>query len=48
LEVAANNEAAIHLYQAFGFKPAGTRKQYYQTPEGRMDALILVYKPSYT
>lgn len=48
LEVAANNASALHLYQAFGFKREGMRKQYYQTSQGRVDALILVYKPSYT
>lgn len=48
LEVALNNHAAIHLYQKFGFKRAGVRKQYYQTALGREDALILVYKSSYT
>jgi ribosomal-protein-alanine N-acetyltransferase len=48
LEVALNNEAAIHLYEAFGFKREGMRKHYYQTTAGRVDALILVHKPSYT
>ncbi|MFA6036920.1 MAG: ribosomal protein S18-alanine N-acetyltransferase [Legionellales bacterium] len=48
LEVALNNAAALRLYESFGFKRAGVRKEYYQTPEGRVDALILVYKPSYT
>jgi [ribosomal protein S18]-alanine N-acetyltransferase len=48
LEVAANNMSAIRLYQTFGFKQEGMRKQYYQTPDGRVDALILVYKYSYT
>jgi len=32
LEVRASNEGAIALYQSFGFKEAGRRKQYYQNP----------------
>ncbi|MGA2655507.1 MAG: ribosomal protein S18-alanine N-acetyltransferase [Gammaproteobacteria bacterium] len=47
LEVARNNVAALHLYQSLGFSQQGLRKEYYQTPNGREDALILVYKPSY-
>jgi [ribosomal protein S18]-alanine N-acetyltransferase len=39
LEVAATNLAAISLYQKFGFKTAGTRRQYYQ--DTGEDALIL-------
>ncbi|MGL5034247.1 MAG: ribosomal protein S18-alanine N-acetyltransferase [Microcystaceae cyanobacterium] len=39
LEVKASNQTAIALYQKYGFKVAGTRKNYYQkTGE---DALIL-------
>jgi ribosomal-protein-alanine N-acetyltransferase len=38
LEVKANNNKAIALYQKFGFKQAGLRKKYYPTGE---DALIL-------
>jgi ribosomal-protein-alanine N-acetyltransferase len=48
LEVAQNNEAALRLYQSLGFMQEGMRKEYYLTPHGRIDALILVYKPSYT
>lgn len=48
LEVAQNNLAAIRLYESHGFKPKGQRKKYYQTPEGLIDALILVYESDYT
>lgn len=48
LEVAENNAAALRLYQSLGFSQQGKRKQYYQTQNGLVDALILVYKPSYT
>lgn len=39
LEVRVSNAAAIALYQKFGFKTAGRRRNYYQNP--REDALIL-------
>lgn len=39
LEVRPSNETAIALYNAFGFKEAGRRKQYYHDPTE--DALIL-------
>lgn len=39
LEVRKSNQAAIALYQKFGFKIAGTRKKYYQ--DNQEDALIL-------
>ncbi|NEP18283.1 MAG: ribosomal protein S18-alanine N-acetyltransferase [Leptolyngbya sp. SIO4C1] len=38
LEVRVSNQAAIQLYQKFGFQTAGQRKQYYADGE---DALIL-------
>ncbi|MBD1399175.1 ribosomal protein S18-alanine N-acetyltransferase [Pelovirga terrestris] len=38
LEVRENNQAAINLYQACGFKLQGRRKKYYQDGE---DALLL-------
>lgn len=43
LEVAADNQAALGLYQKFGFQEAGRRPKYY--PSGA-DALILWYKMS--
>lgn len=42
LEVAADNAAAIGLYESAGFAPAGRRRSYYLTPEGqRIDALVM-------
>ncbi len=32
LEVRESNAAAIHLYQALGFRPAGRRENYYNNP----------------
>ncbi len=39
LDVRISNQAAISLYQKFGFREAGRRKDYYRHP--REDALIL-------
>ena len=39
LEVRVSNQAAISLYQKFGFKVAGTRPRYYK--DNNEDALIL-------
>ena len=39
LEVVTSNQGAINLYKKFGFKVAGTRKNYY--PKTGEDALIL-------
>ena len=39
LEVRPSNEAAIALYQSFGFEEVGRRKNYYDLP--KEDALIL-------
>lgn len=42
LEVAADNAAALALYQALGFVVAGRRKDYYRTPDGiRIDAMVM-------
>ncbi len=42
LEVSAENAPAIALYESAGFHPAGRRRGYYSTPEGRaIDALVL-------
>ena len=42
LEVAADNDAAIALYEGLGFKIAGARKAYYQRTGGaNVDAVIL-------
>ncbi|WP_308514206.1 ribosomal protein S18-alanine N-acetyltransferase [uncultured Turicimonas sp.] len=42
LEVRRSNDPAVALYKKFGFKTVGTRKNYYKTPTGREDALIMV------
>jgi len=39
LEVRSGNQAAIALYQRYGFKPSGTRRAYYRDGE---DALVMV------
>jgi len=41
LEVEENNEAARKLYRRFSFEEVGRRQAYYQTAQGRRDALIL-------
>lgn len=42
LEVAADNESALHLYRSFGFVEAGRRKRYYSRADGSYaDALVL-------
>jgi ribosomal-protein-alanine N-acetyltransferase len=42
LEVAADNAAAIALYEGAGFAKSGRRKGYFQTPDGtRIDALVM-------
>jgi ribosomal-protein-alanine N-acetyltransferase len=38
LEVRHTNVSAQHLYQRFGFVPAGVRKKYY---ENRDDAIVM-------
>ncbi len=43
LEVRPSNEAALDLYQHFGFVRIGVRKGYYPAPIGREDALVLVH-----
>lgn len=41
LEVRVSNAAAIALYNALGFNEMGIRRNYYQGPEGREDALLM-------
>ena len=42
LEVAADNQAAIRLYEGAGFVQTGQRPQYYRKPDGtRVDAVLL-------
>lgn len=42
LEVRVSNQSAIHLYRSVGFFEVGLRRQYYPTPEGREDALVMM------
>jgi ribosomal-protein-alanine N-acetyltransferase len=44
LEVRRSNQGAIHLYERFGFRAAGTRRRYYQ--DNGEDALIMWRTPS--
>lgn len=50
LEVRVSNQAAISLYEKFGFKTAGRRRRYYQ--DNGEDALILwlsgIHQPEFT
>jgi len=41
LEVAADNVAAIGLYEAAGFGRVGLRKGYYPHPDGAKDAVVM-------
>ncbi len=41
LEVAADNEAALSLYKAAGFKVIGTRPRYYIRAGGPVDAVMM-------
>ena len=41
LEVRASNAAATSLYRSAGFVEIGWRKDYYQTPVGREDAMMM-------
>ncbi len=45
LEVAADNLAALALYDAAGFRQAGRRRGYYATATGPVDALVLSRAP---
>ena len=44
LEVRTSNDAAIAMYQRFGFRPAGTRPRYYH--DNGEDALIMWLEPA--
>ena len=40
LEVSEDNLPAIHLYEKFGFKQVGVRKNYYQDKDGMIMSLL--------
>jgi len=44
LEVAEDNEAAIHLYRSLGFQPIGRRPAYYRRADGRVAAITFSKK----
>ena len=44
LEVRQSNDAAIRLYEQFGFRPAGVRRRYYQ--DNGEDAVIMWRTPA--
>jgi ribosomal-protein-alanine N-acetyltransferase len=41
LEVAATNAAARALYESAGWHRTGLRKDYYKSPQGRIDAIVM-------
>lgn len=41
LEVRSSNAAARALYQSLGFSETGARPNYYATPDGREDAILM-------
>ena len=41
LEVRSSNAAARALYQSLGFSETGARRNYYSTPDGREDAVLM-------
>lgn len=41
LEVRKGNSAAVKLYKKLGFVQIAVRKQYYQVPGGREDAIVM-------
>lgn len=43
LEVRESNLNAYHLYESYGFNEIGRRPNYYPTPKGHEDALIMAY-----
>ena len=47
LEVAVDNVAALALYAGLGFGEVGRRSNYYRRPGGRVDALVLRWRPSH-
>ena len=47
LEVAVDNVAALALYAELGFGEVARRRNYYRRPHGRVDALVLQWRPAW-
>jgi RimJ/RimL family protein N-acetyltransferase len=43
LHVFPHNEAAIRLYERFGFEREGYRRRHYRRPNGFVDAILMAY-----
>jgi putative acetyltransferase len=46
LHVFPHNEAAIRLYEEFGFEREGYRKAHYRREDGYVDAILMAYEVS--
>jgi RimJ/RimL family protein N-acetyltransferase len=44
LHVFPHNDAAIALYERFGFEREGYRKRHYRRPDGYVDAILMAYE----
>ena len=44
LHVFPHNEAAIRLYERYGFQREGYRKRHYLRPDGYVDAILMAYE----
>jgi RimJ/RimL family protein N-acetyltransferase len=44
LHVFPHNDAAIALYEQFGFEREGYRKRHYRRPDGYVDAILMAYE----
>lgn len=47
LEVRSSNVAARALYESLGFSETGSRSNYYATPDGREDAILMTLTLNY-
>ena len=44
LEVRTSNQRAQHIYQRYGYRRVGERRNYYPAEHGREDAIVMSYK----
>jgi ribosomal-protein-alanine N-acetyltransferase len=44
LEVRTSNTRALQVYQRYGYRRVGERKNYYPADAGREDAIVMSYK----